>query len=140
MKPDTRQRYGYRNWGSRSSCWSLVPLLEVSSIAAQGRQFLIGVLTPGRRLQFRRWRVPRGIAQLGYQEGTSRSQTPIRNCVPGLRCLITSTEDEATSKTTETPVADSHIAALCPVSSWSPIQRCTAREVNCCVHSCDAAV
>jgi putative tryptophan/tyrosine transport system substrate-binding protein len=70
MKPDTRQRYGYRQLGvSVVLLVASVLLLEVSSIAAQGRQVLIGVLTPGGAFSPALEGFREGVAQLGYQEG-----------------------------------------------------------------------
>jgi putative tryptophan/tyrosine transport system substrate-binding protein len=70
MKSNTRQRHGYQQLG----LW--VVLLAASAlfvglpgVGAQGRQFRVGVLTPGLAFSPALGGLREGLAQLGYQEG-----------------------------------------------------------------------
>jgi putative tryptophan/tyrosine transport system substrate-binding protein len=70
MKPHTRQRRRVRQVGLWVVLWAAsVLLLDVAGVGAQGRQFLIGVLTPGGAFSPALEGFREGVAQLGYQEG-----------------------------------------------------------------------
>lgn len=71
MKPHTRQRHGYRHLGLGIALLaaSVLLLIGVPSIAAQGRQFRIGVLIPGPTFEMALEGLREGLAQLGYHEG-----------------------------------------------------------------------
>jgi putative tryptophan/tyrosine transport system substrate-binding protein len=70
MKPNTRQRHGYRRLG----LWVVLlavsaPLVGVAGVWAQGHQFRAAVLTPGPIAASAMDGFREGLAQLDYTEG-----------------------------------------------------------------------